>query len=64
MTISAADISEVRTLGASDEAIVDAFYVAYLFNIINRMADALRFEIGTQSDFDKSTRSILGRGYR
>jgi alkylhydroperoxidase family enzyme len=62
--LSADDISEVRALGVSDEAIVDAFYVAYLFNIINRMADALRFEIGSQSDFDKSTKSLLGRGYR
>jgi hypothetical protein len=42
----------------------DAFYVAYLFNIIDRMAGALRFEIGSQSGFDKSTTSILGRGYR
>jgi alkylhydroperoxidase family enzyme len=63
-TLSAEDISAVRALGVSDEAISDAFYVAYLFNIINRMADALRFEIGSQSDFDKSTKSILGRGYR
>jgi alkylhydroperoxidase family enzyme len=62
--LGADDISEVRAFGVSDEAIVDAFYVAYLFNIINRMADALRFEIGSQSDFDKSTKSLLGRGYR
>lgn len=48
----------------SDEAIRDAFYVAYLFNIINRMADALVFEVGSQASFDKSTRSLLGRGYR
>jgi alkylhydroperoxidase family enzyme len=61
---TAEDISAVRTLGVSDEAITDAFYVAYLFNIINRMADALRFEIGSQADFDKSTKSLLGRGYR
>jgi alkylhydroperoxidase family enzyme len=62
--LSAADLSEVRALGVADEAIADAFYVAYLFNIINRMADALRFEIGSQADFDKSTKSLLGRGYR
>ena len=62
--LGAADFSELRSLGVGDEAIRDAFYVAYLFNIINRMADALRFEIGTQADFDKSTKSLLGRGYR
>ncbi len=58
------DFAGVRALGVSDEAITDAFYVAYLFNIINRMADALRFEVGSQDDFDKSTKSLLGRGYR
>jgi alkylhydroperoxidase family enzyme len=62
--LTAADIDGVRALGVGDEAIRDAFYVAYLFNIINRMADALRFEIGSQADFDKSTKSLLGRGYR
>ena len=55
---------QLRALGVSEEAIVDAFYVAYLFNIINRMADALRFEVGTQDEFDKSTKSLLGRGYK
>jgi alkylhydroperoxidase family enzyme len=59
-----ADLAGARALGVSDEAIADAFYVAYLFNIINRMADALRFEVGSQDDFDKSTKSLLGRGYR
>jgi alkylhydroperoxidase family enzyme len=62
--LAAEDVARVRALGVSDEAIADAFYVAYLFNIINRMADALRFEIGSQADFDKSTKSLLGRGYR
>jgi alkylhydroperoxidase family enzyme len=58
------DFAAARALGVGDEAIRDAFYVAYLFNIINRMADALRFEVGSQADFDKSTKSLLGRGYR
>ena len=62
--LTAADLAGVRSLGVADEAIVDAFYIAYLFNIINRMADALRFEIGSQADFEKSTKSLLGRGYR
>ena len=58
------DIAAVSALGVSDEAITDAFDVAYLFNIINRMADALCFEISTQAEFDKSTKSLLGRGYK
>jgi alkylhydroperoxidase family enzyme len=58
------DFAAARALGVSDEAIRDALYVAYLFNIINRMADALVFEVGSQASFDKSTKSLLGRGYR
>jgi alkylhydroperoxidase family enzyme len=58
------DFVAARALGVSDEAIRDAFSVAYLFNIINRMADALVFEVGSQASFDKSTKSLLGRGYR
>jgi hypothetical protein len=46
------------------EAIMDALYVAYLFNIINRMADALRFEIGSQAAFDSAAKTLLGRGYK
>lgn len=62
--LGAEDVAAARAAGVGDEAIVDAFYVAYLFNIINRMADALEFEIGSQADFDKSTKSLLGRGYK
>jgi alkylhydroperoxidase family enzyme len=58
------DFAAARALGVSDEAIRDALYVSYLFNIINRMADALVFHVGSQASFDKSTKSLLGRGYR
>ncbi len=62
--LTAADLDRVRAIGVGEEAITDAFYVAYLFNIINRMADALRFEVGSQAAFDASAKSLLGRGYR
>jgi alkylhydroperoxidase family enzyme len=63
-TLTAAALDEVRALGVSTEAIVDAFHVAYLFNIINRMADALDFEVGSEASFDSGARTLLGkRGY-
>jgi alkylhydroperoxidase family enzyme len=62
--LTAADFTRIHQLGVGEEAIMDAFYVAYLFNIINRMADALRFEIGSQAAFDSSAKSLLGRGYK
>ena len=38
------DFAEVHRLGLSPEAINEVT-VAYLFNIVNRMADALRFNL-------------------
>jgi alkylhydroperoxidase family enzyme len=58
------DFDEVRALGVTEEAITDALYVAYLFNIINRMADALVFEVGPQAAFDSGAKSLLTRGYK
>lgn len=58
------DFAEVRRLGVTEEAITDALYVSYLFNIINRMADALVFEVGPQAAFDSSAQSLLTRGYK
>lgn len=57
------DFAELRALGVTDEAIIDALNVAYLFNIINRMADALRFEIGPPASFASAASRLLGRGY-
>ena len=36
--------------------------IAYLFNIINRMADALRFEIGPPAAFAGPAKRLIGRG--
>ena len=63
-SFGADDFAHARALGVTDEAIVDALHVAYLFNIINRMADALRFEIGSDAAFESSATALLKRGYR
>jgi alkylhydroperoxidase family enzyme len=39
------DIGPMRDAGATDEAIAEAIYVAGLFNTIDRLADALDFEV-------------------
>jgi uncharacterized peroxidase-related enzyme len=54
------DIEKVGAAGASEAAIVDALYVCFLFNVINRMADALGYDYGSEADALKVA-AILNR---
>jgi uncharacterized peroxidase-related enzyme len=54
------DVEKVGAAGVSEAAIVDALYVCFLFNVINRMADALGYDYGTEADALKVA-AILNR---
>lgn len=43
--VGPADVEPLRASGLSDEAIEDAILVCALFNVIDRVADALDFEV-------------------
>jgi len=58
--------SHVRTAlaaGVSREAIRDAFYVAYLFNTYDRLADTLGWELPDESYYPKAGQFLLKKGY-
>lgn len=57
------DVRRLRALGISRQAIVDALYVTYCFNIYTRLADAMGWRVPTQVEFDKSAQILLKRGY-
>ena len=59
-SISPDDILRVRAAGVSDNAIVDAMHVCFVFNLVNRLANALDYDYGTESDALKAA-SILNR---
>ncbi|MEO7003515.1 MAG: hypothetical protein ABI068_16960 [Ktedonobacterales bacterium] len=50
------DVAALRTAGVSDQAITDVIYVCFLFNVIDRVADALDFDI--PASFGKDVHAV------
>ena len=53
----------VLACGVTREAIRDAFYVAFLFNTYDRLADALGWELPDQRYYAKAGQFLLKKGY-
>jgi hypothetical protein len=62
-TITAADVREVINKGVTREAIRDAFYVAFLFNVYDRLADTLGWELPDARYYPKAGQFLLKKGY-
>jgi len=57
------DIAQMRMAGVSDQAIEDAIYVCTYFNIIDRIADSLDFEVLSTQTFGQRAGNFLREGY-
>jgi alkylhydroperoxidase family enzyme len=57
------DIAPMRTMGVIDQAIKDAIYVCTYFNIIDRIADSLEFEVLSSETFAQRAGNFLREGY-
>jgi alkylhydroperoxidase family enzyme len=62
--LTAADVRAVLATGVSREAIRDAFYVAFLFNTYDRLADTLGWELPEDRYYPKAGKFLLKQGYR
>lgn len=62
-TVGPDDIAPLRAAGVSEQAIEDALYVCVYFTIIDRVADALNFDVPTAEAFSKRADMLLERGY-
>jgi alkylhydroperoxidase family enzyme len=62
--LSANDVREVLAAGVTREAIRDAFYVAFLFNTYDRLADTLGWQLPNESYYPKAGQFLLQKGYR
>ena len=58
-----ADVRAVLATGVTREAIRDAFYVAFLFNTYDRLADTLGWELPDQGYYVKAGQFLLKKGY-
>jgi alkylhydroperoxidase family enzyme len=61
--LTAADVRAVLATGVSREAIRDAFYVAFLFNTYDRLADTLGWELPEEGYYAKAGQFLLKKGY-
>ena len=61
--LGAADAASLSEAGVSRESADDAVMVSVLFNMIDRVADGLGFEVLSEEAFQKAGRVLLERGY-
>ncbi len=57
------DVTPLHAVGVSDAAIEDALTVCALFNVIDRMADALDVAIPSPEEFARTGERLLEHGY-
>jgi uncharacterized peroxidase-related enzyme len=63
-TATPADIDVVRAAGVSEAGVVDLLYLVFLFNAVNRMANALDYEWDTEATARKIAAILNRTGYR
>jgi uncharacterized peroxidase-related enzyme len=63
-SVTAVDVAPLRAAGLTNEAIEDAIHACVLFNIYDRMADTLNFDIPPREGFAQGARHLLQRGYQ
>ena len=64
--LGADDVRAVLRTGVSKQAIADALEVAYLFNIYDRLADTMGWDVPAEGVgyYESSARTLLDRGYK
>lgn len=62
--VTAEDVRPLLAMGITRAQLEDALNVGFAFNVITRCADTFEFEVGPQSAFDASAKSLLTRGYK
>ena len=61
--VSGADAASVLSTGVSREAFTDALHVMFLFNVYDRLADSLGWEIPPERSFRIGALRLFKHGY-
>ncbi len=61
--LSAREVEPLLRAGVSEEGVIDALYVGFLFNTIDRIADSLGFLAVSAEQYGKSADRLLKHGY-
>lgn len=63
--LTAEDVRPVLALGVSRPAVKEAMHVAFLFNIYDRLADSLDWEVPADGTgyYESAARRLLEKGY-
>lgn len=61
--IGPADVAPLRAVGLSDQAISEAIYACFLFNVVDRLADAFDFDMPTSDEKRRVSSYLFNLGY-
>lgn len=61
--ISPADIAPMKAAGISDDAVVDAIHITWMFCVMNRLMDGFGSTMPTPKQLGLSRKILLERGY-
>ncbi len=61
--LRADQVTRLLETGVSEAGVIDALYVGFLFNLIDRVADSLGFQVVSAERFDKGADHLLKHGY-
>ena len=62
--LNARGVRAVLDTGVTREAVRDAFYVAFLFNTYDRLADTLGWQLPDKRYYAKAGQFLLKKGYK
>lgn len=62
--VGADDLRATLDAGVSEDAAIDAMYVCFAFNLIDRVSDALGFDLMDEEGYRRGAQVLLRFGYK